>query len=366
MKALMRIIFIISFLASVVVLSIGCGGEKAGGEAADKADIKKIQGTQKVRTETVVLNDFQSSLQATGTLVPRQHAVIRALVGGDITSLPVDIGSKVQKGQLLFEIRKVDYQLDLEQAEANRARAEVMVKDREREKNRIDNLFKEGSATEQMRDQAASGYEEALAALKQAEAARDRASQMLSDCSISAPYNGVITARYFQQGEYARAGDNVVEIMDLSVLNAEMEIPEPYAGKIQSGQPVTISFLSEFHPVTGKVVAINPKISTTNRTFLVKVTVNNNDGLLHAGLFCTAVFKLPVKKNSPSVSAEAIIRDEGRSTVWVVSHGKVYSREVQEGAKMNSKIMILKGLAPGEKVVVSGYGGLSEGASISE
>ena len=366
MKAFMKIMHILSLLSAVIFLSTGCGSNKAGVEATAKAEVRKNQGVQKVRTAVVELKDFHPTLQATGTLVPRQHAKIRALVGGDITSLPVDIGTHVQKGQLLFEIRTIDYQLDVEQADANLARAQVMVKDREREKNRIENLFNAGSATEQMRDQAISGYEESLAAIKQAQAARDRANQMLTDCTINAPFSGVITARFYQQGEYARSGDDIVELMDLTVLNAEMEIPEPYAGKIKAGLPVTVSFLSEFKPVEGKVVAVNPKIDTTNRTFLVKVSVNNSDGRLHAGLYCTAAFSLAVEKNNPSVPAEAIIRDEGRSMVWVVSNGIVHSREIKEGSKMDGNIMILKGLQPGEKVVISGYGGLTEGVPISE
>ncbi|OGF63632.1 MAG: hypothetical protein A2Y62_01940 [Candidatus Fischerbacteria bacterium RBG_13_37_8] len=364
-KVLIRIVFMISIFIGIMILAVGCGSN-AENKAAGNNEMHKVQDEQKVKTALVEIEDFQPMLQATGTLVPRRYAELKALVGGEITSLPVDIGTKVQKGQLLFEIRKVNYELDLEQADANLARAQVIVADREREKNRIENLFKEGSATEQMRDQTITGYEEALAAQKQAQAARDRVAQMLTDCSATAPYNGVVTARHLQQGEYVNSADPVMEIMDLSILNAEMEIPEPYTGKINTGLAVTVSFLSDFEPVEGKVIAVNPKIDTMNRTFLVKVAVDNSNGRLHAGLFCTATFALPAEKDNPSVPAESIVRDEGRSYVWVIADGKAHSREVKEGVRLNGRVMILSGLQAGEKVVVSGGGGLTEGTEIKE
>lgn len=345
---------------TVILLS----GWAATGNTEEKT-ANKTEGTQKVKTGTVELRDFQPLIQATGTLVPRRHSEVYSLAGGQVEKLPVDIGDHVSKGALLFMIRTVDYRLALQQAEANLARAEVMVRDRKREKERIRNLSEAGSATQQMYDQTITSHEESEAALAQAIAARDIARQTLDDCAINAPYKGVITARYLEEGEFIGKGKKVLEIMDLSVLNAEMELPERYAGTVTNGLPVDLFFSYRKDTVEGTIVAVNPKLNPVNRTFLVKVSVDNPEETLQAGLFCTGRFKLPVKAQQMAVPAGALIRDEGRSTVWIIKNGKAYPRSVNEGEFFNGLVWILDGLEPGDTVITEGSGGLIEGTQVT-
>ena len=340
----------------------GCGNDSS----TDNTTVSETIGPRTVKTATVSLRDVQNSTQATGTLVPVRHAELNSLVSGRIEKLPVDIGDKVVKGQLLFRIRTVDYRLALQQAEANLARARVVLKDRKREKNRMQNLSEAGSATEQMRDQAITACEESQAAFKQAQAARDIARQFLTDCTITAPYDSVVTARYLEESEYIKKGNKVLEIMDLTVLNAELELPERYAGEIDPQLPVTLSFSSRCSgSITGKVVAVNPKVDETNRTFLVKVAVDNKEGKLQAGLFCSANFQLPLKKDQLTIPTTALSRDQGRSTVWIVKDGKAYSRMVCEGESLDGWVWILDGLKPGDMVVTEGASGLIEGTDVT-
>jgi membrane fusion protein (multidrug efflux system) len=345
---------------TVILLS----GWAANGNAQETTT-KKAEGTQKVKTAFVELRDFQPIIQATGTLVPSRHTDVYALAGGQVEKLPVDIGDPVSKGALLFMIRTVDYRLALQQAEANFARAQVMVRDRKREKERIKNLFEAGSATQQMHDQTITAYEESEAALAQAVAARDIALQALEDCTITAPYDGVITARYLEDGEFIGKGKKVLEIMDLSVLNAEMELPERYAGAVTKGLSVNLSFNYRPESVVGTVVAVNPKLNPVNRTFLVKVSVDNPEGNLQAGLFCSGRFNLPIKEKQIAIPSQALIRDEGRSVVWIVQDGKAYKRVVKEGSFFNGFVWILEGLNPEDTVITEGSGGLIEGKAVT-
>ena len=332
------------------------------------ADETKASGTTKgktVKTAVVELKDYQPSLQATGTLVPRRHSQVFALVGGQIEKLPADIGDRVSKGDLLFRIRTVDHQLGLQQAEANLVRAQVIVTDREREKERMKNLYEAGSATQQMFDQTATAYDESRAALAQATAARDIAAQALRDCTVTAPYSGAITARYLQEGEFIGAGKEVLEIMDLSVLNAEMELPERYAGEIAPGLPVILSFSYRPDTVEGKLVAVNSKLNSANRTFLVRVEVKNPEGRLQAGLFCTGTFQLPLRKKQTAIPASALIRDEGRAIVWIIENGTARKRTVEEGSFFNGWVWVNRGLNAGETVITEGQGGLTDGDRVT-
>lgn len=344
-------------LLFLLVLTLGWANHSnANDETVQKREVK---------TAVVELRDFQPIIQATGTLVPSRHTDVYSLADGQVEKLPVDIGEHVSKGDLLFRIRTVDYRLALQQAEANLARAGVMVKDRKREKERIENLFNAGSATQQMEDQTITALEEVEAALAQAVAARDIARQALQDCTALAPYDGVITARYLEEGGFIGKGKKVVEIMDLSVLNAEMELPERYAGAITKGLPAELSFNYRPETVEGTIVAVNPKLNPVNRTFLVKMAVDNPEGILQAGLFSSARFKLPVRKKQMAIPTTALVRDEGRSTVWVIKDGKAYPKNVNEGEFFNGLVWILDGLEPGDTVVTEGSGGLIEGTSVT-
>jgi membrane fusion protein, multidrug efflux system len=353
-------VWILAYLA--VCLTACQNRSQSQSDNGQNAD--KVLSALKVKTASVELRDFEPIIQGTGTLRPHRHASLKALVGGAISQLPVDIGTQVKKGSLLFEIRPVDYELALQQAQANVDQANVVMKDREREMKRMQNLFSEGFATEQMRDQALTGHEQSVAAVKQTKAARDTARQMLRDCRIVAQYDGVITTRFMEQGEFVGVGDPVVEIMDLTVLNAEVDVPEKYAGKIFTGNIVQVHINSHPNPYKGTVIAVNPKINSDSRTFLVKISVDNTDQLLQAGLFCTMAFALPVEHNKMAIPRVAVQRDEGRSFVWIVEDGKAWSRVVEEGPYLNGFILIRDGLMETDHVVTDGYGALHDGMNV--
>ena len=352
----------ICFLVLIIALSAICGCNDNNAQA--QQTVLEKNGKPAVTTEQVKLKDFQSVIETSGTLMPARHAKLTTLVGGKLETIRVDIGDSVKDGDILFQVRTVDYELALKQAEATLARAQIMVRDRKREKTRIENLFKGGSATEQMQDQANTAYEDAISALELSAASCDTARQALKDCTIKAPYDGKITAKYLQEGEFAKAGTEVIEIMDLSTLNAEVNVSERYAGKIGQGTSVTISPSSGVAPVTGTIVAINPKIDLAARTFLVKVAVDNRDRALQAGLFCTARFTLPVSRQQTAIPRTALSRDLGKSTVWIIEDGKAYQKEVVDNGIHDGWAWISSGLEAGQYVVTDGAGSLIQGVEV--
>lgn len=357
-----RSVLLLAATAVLTLAAVGC--------SKSEAELKMTSTAQalekpKVTTADVTLRDFRPTLVSTGTLVPERKAEIRSLVEGRIENLPVDIGTRVRKGQVLYELRASDYRNVVDQADAALARANVVLVDRERERTRIEGLFKEGSATGQMRDQAITGYDEAKAAVKEAEARRAMARQALEDTTGYAPYDGVVTARFHQKGEYANKADPMIELMDLASLDAEMEVPEPYAGQIEAGIEVDVALRSGGQTVKGRVIAVNPKVDLATRTFRVKVRVDNREGSLQAGLFCTGTFRLPEQASRAAVPAAAVTRDEGRSIVWVVDGGKVRSQTVVEAGSFEGWVFVRDGLKGGEKVVVTGAGALHEGADVT-
>lgn len=342
---------------------IGCG-ERDGEGTRPAAARTDVTAERTVRVAPVERRDYAPRLMATGTLVAERHAELRALVAGDLAELPVEIGDRVRAGELLFRVRQVDYRLALQRAEANLAEARAAVEDAEREKGRQENLLRDGATTEQMRDKAVTAHRLALAAVERLRAARDTAAQELADTTRVAPYGAAVTARFHEEGEYVKKGDPVVEIMDLARLNAELDVPERFAGAISPGMPVPLSFAARIPAVEATVSAVNPKVDPGSRTFRIKAAVDNRDRVLSAGMFCTATLTLPVHNDLPAVPAQAVVRDEGRSWVWVVEGETTSQRPIEEVGEADGWILVGSGLGPGERVVVEGLGGLADGAAV--
>jgi RND family efflux transporter MFP subunit len=333
---------------------------------------------KRVSVAEVTTNDFDRSVRFTGTLRPEKVARLRALAQGNIDKIPVEIGDRIEMGQLLFQIRTVDYELRVKQARstigvaaATERTYQVNVEDAKREMLRMENLYKEGSATEQMRDRARTEHDRAVALLEQAKASVLQARvgfatarQALKDCTVLSPYTGFVTGKFRERGEYARIGEEVVEIMDLATLEAEVELPERYVEFISTGSTVSMEVGSMDMQVEGKVVAVNPKIDSQTRTFLVKVRVDNPEERLKAGLFCSGLLSLPSIKDAIAVPSSAVLNDEGRSYVWVVQGEQVERRFIEAGVRAGDFVQAAEGLQPGEKVVVEGLGGLMDSSPI--
>jgi RND family efflux transporter MFP subunit len=341
-----------------------CGCNDSNAQVEQQTLLEK-KGKPKVHTVQVELKDFQETIEASGMLMPARHTRLTTLVGGKVETIRVDIGDRVAAGDVLFQVRTVDYELALKQAEAALARAQIMVKDRKREMTRIENLFRGGSATDQMRDHAGTAVEDAGSGLQQAVAARDRARQSLADCTIKAPYAGTITAKNVQAGEFAKMGTEVLEIMDLATLNAELNVSERYAGKIGLKADVKIVPSSSATPIDGNIAAVNPKIDLNTRTFLVKVSVDNADGSLQAGRFCSARFLLPVSRQQTAIPASALIRDQGKSSVWIIENNTANLQEVVDKGIYDGWAWIAGGcLKAGQRVVRQGAAGLLPGVEV--
>lgn len=358
-KVLSRLIpFILTGMLAIQVA--GCSSDSSAQSGAESGTQFR-QDTAQVSVATVAERDFGRSLRATGTLVPKQRATLNALVGGMIAEIYVDISEEVRKGDPLLKIRQVDYREALEQAEANVASAKAALEDASRELERTRNLREAGSGTAQMLDQATTRYNQAQASLKQAEAAYSVASQNMEDTIVRAPFDGVITERNFEPNEYARAGDAVFEVMDLSVLDADLQIPEPYLGAINRNAEVVLNFKAQFNSRKAEIVAINPKVSRATRTFIVKVQVDNPDLMLPGGVFAVADITLPEAQNMPAVPREAIQKREGRTYVWLIRDGSAFSQEVIEGISNGDWVMIEQGLNAGDQIAVEGTGVLIDG-----
>jgi HlyD family secretion protein len=387
----------------------GCSDQ---GTASGKTKADEI-ATRAVTVAPVITRDFERNLQATGTLTPREAARLRALVEGPLEAIHVDIGDPVSRGQALFRSRLIDSQLMLQASEARlqtaKANLENLISWRRPEEvaslqaqvagaraeyerlkiesERADVLLEKGALSKSHWDATRTATEAALSRLRvaeeqlniaergptpeqlevarrqvaEAEASLAVAGQTYQDTTVRAPFPGVITGRYRKPGDFARRGDEIVEITNLQILEAEIQIAERFAPLVRTGLPVALR--AEGHPdvLAGEIIAVNQAIDIRTRTFLVKVRVANPEQRIKAGSFTVGSFRLPAAERALAVPLAALQTDEGRSSVWLAVNGQAKRAVVRTGERDEEYVQILEGVNTGDQVIVAGAGGLSEG-----
>ena len=201
----------------------------------------------------------------------------------------------------------------------------------------------------------------ARAAVEQAQAGVDSANLQLSQATIVAPFDGVITQKLLSAGALVSPSTPIVTLngndLDVPVSFQESQLANLKAGlsaNITVGAYPTQTF-------TGKVVGIYPSADPKTHTFIAKVVPDDSGGKLRAGMFANVVISGEQQNSALLVPLSTIIQVNGKDSVFVVADGKAQVRPVIEGAISGGNIQIVSGVKAGEAVVVSGNAGLNDG-----
>lgn len=393
------------------------------GAQADRVAVQLAPVTRRNLSSTIeVVGSFVPHRRT--VLVSEVDAVIRSIptrlleVAGQKFDLPLDIGAAVKKGELLVELDDTEYQLDLKAAQANLLRAErdladlteptrpeeirrlkaaVLQAEAQRDfaraevqraerliatqavsKTELERLRTAAREAEAAVEQAQATLEEAekgptdaeiavkQAAVAQAQAQVDRAQWKLDRCRIVAPYDAVITDRFVDQGDRVTAMPRVeiMELMDIHILSAQVSVPERYLGAIEIGDVAEVWPETMSEPVPGAVGRINHKVDPLTRTFRIRVGVMNLDGKLRAGQFVRV--RLPVQRVEGvlAIPRSALLFAGGIPHVFVYDGNHVQRRNVRLGIESEDTVEIVEGLKEGQLVVVHDPSILTDGMEV--
>ncbi len=337
-------------------------------------------------------------LKAFGTVEAFSSVDVKSQVAGPLLTVKFTEGSNVTRGDLLFEIDPRPFQETLRQAEAtmtkdtaqlrlaeaNLARDQANQKNVNSDAERYAQLAKEGIATRMQQEQirtAADMAREAVradeaaiesihAALESDRAAVERAKLDLSYCQIHAPISGRAGNLLVHAGNLVKANDlPLVVINQISPIFVSFGIPERQLNALTSRNarkiPVQAFFEGSSDQVDGALSVIDNKVDPTTGTVRLKATFDNKERLLWPGRFVNVVMTLDMQKATVVPSESVQVGQQG-SFVYVVKADKtVEPRPVAVGATINGRVVIEKGIAPGETVVTDGQSRLFPGATIA-
>jgi membrane fusion protein (multidrug efflux system) len=154
-------------------------------------------------------------------------------------------------------------------------------------------------------------------------------------------------------------------LVDDNPLKLRAAVPERYVAEIAVGQRVSVNVEAYADSFPGTVARINPQIDAANRTFQIEVTVPNDDHRLKPGAFARANVQTRVEKGVVVVPQAAVVSFAGVNKVYTVKDGKAQEVPVQLGEQRPGAVEIVKGLKPGEPVVLSGINKLATGVPVT-
>jgi len=362
-----------------------------------------------VATVSKPANGPAGVLNASGYITPRRRATIAAKITGRVTSVMFDEGTRVAEGQLLATLDDSDARRALDSAKADRdssqaaiADFEVQLRNAEIELHRAQQLVKEGVQTQQALDAAVMTADSLRAKINLAkqqvagtEARIREQQQAVDNCTIRAPYAGIVVSKDAQVGEmvspvsagggFTRTG--IATIVDLHSNEIEVDVSESYIAKVQPNQPVTA--ILDAYPdwsIPAKVRTVIPTADRQKAT--VKVRISFTDGshvhlidpatqpriLPDMGVKVTfleeekpkaATDKSPAAAPALALVPQAAIHQDNSSKfVFVVKGDTLERRAVSLGSVRGTDVEILAGLQPDAVVVVKGPESLRDGQSV--
>ena len=336
-----RTLFFIPVVALAFTLA-GCGAKH---ENENSSSLPSAE----VRVQTVENKSRTMTEEVLGTVRAKLHATLEARLSGHIDQMPVALGEKIHKGQLIARLDAGEIVARLDQAKAS-------LEEADRDWKRTSALFAQQSATR-------AEYDSAQARQQIAQSAVAEANAMMSYVEITAPFDGIITKKWADVGDLAAPGKPLVDIEDPAALQMQADVPEALNANIKPGDQLPVRVAPVTNDIEGTVAEMSPVADPNSRTFLVKLNLPDAPGLRSGQFGRVAV---PVGEvRAIRVPASAVIQRGQMELVFVVVNGHAQLRLVKTGSRIGDEIELVSGLNSGEQVVTEDVSVLTDGQPVT-
>lgn len=341
----MKVLKLLSFsLISLLIASSSCSSKKSTDNVAN-ADSVKVENVK-----TLILSSEKISriIEYTSTLAAFEEVHMAPASPGRIEKIHVEVSDKVTQGQVLVQMDRTQ----LHQAKINMINLETDFK-------RLDTLKKTKSIADQQYDQLKARYD----------IAKSNYEFLLENTQLKAPFSGIISGKYFEDGEIYSGTPNaavgkpaVISLIQINNLNAQVNIPSSYFPLVKLGMKAEV--VSDMYPdksFKGEIYRIYPTIDNATKTFVVEVKVQNGDLKLRPGMFA----KISINFGEGSavlVPSVAVIKQTGTNDMYafVNVNNKAVKRQVKTGRIIDDKTEIVDGVKLGDELIVVGQNKLED------
>jgi RND family efflux transporter MFP subunit len=289
-------------------------------------------------------------IQATGEVRADKITEIRARVDGTIETVFVDVGDRVAAGQPLFRTREADYRNRLREREQALALAQAELRQAAGDLERAAALRDRGVVSQGRLDEMQARNDTARARLGMAEAALAQARQTLADATVTAPYDGIVTGRFMDEGttiQVATSAAPVLEIAKLDQVEVVAQVPAVHLPRLRPDTRVTVIVEGVGRPLEATLGVINDKVDPRTRGVELRLRLANPDLAIKPGLFARLTLH-PAPRRAGVLERRAVLGGEGGRYVMVAEGGRAARRAVRVRDVDTAFVEVLEGLRPGE------------------
>ena len=317
---------------------IGCGKKTTTTEQEERVE--------QVRTTVLHAQDIEREISVSANLQGYLTQNVAPSLTGKIEHIYCEVGDHKSKGQDLVRMDQTQYKT-----------TKISLSNLEIEKNRIENLLRSGSATQQQYDQILAQYN----------STKEQLDFLQTNTYVKAPFSGVISAKNYEDGELY-SGQPILVLTQLDKLKALVAIPESYFPLFKAGMKLTLT--SEIYPdkvFPATVEVVYPTIDASSHTFQVKIVVPNGKNLLRPGMYITTTIGLGKAKAivAPYQAVEKLVGANDRY-VFINDNGRAKRVSVELGQRFDQNIEIIAPeIVDGVEMVTTGQHKLVDGVKIN-
>ncbi|MFH0840985.1 MAG: efflux RND transporter periplasmic adaptor subunit [Bacteroidota bacterium] len=330
-----------AILFSIMIFS-GCA-PRSGDPAGALNDSTAVKAVIPVKVIDLSKTKIARTIDYTATILPFEEVNMAPSTPGRIEQIYVETGDKVSRGERLFLMDRTQlYQLKLQLASL------------EKDLSRLDTLLRTGSIKQQAYDQTKTQYD----------VLKTNVSFMEQNTLMKAPFAGVVTGKYFENGELYSGSPTtssgraaVVTVMQVNPLKVNVAVSEQYYPLIKSGMKAIITAdVFENETFTGKVFRIAPTVNAATRSFITEIELPNRNDLLKPGMFVRVSMDLG-EVETFVVPAGTVLLQDGTNVryVFIEDQGVAKRIEVLIGKRFDDRLEIISdNLKEGDNLVSEG------------
>jgi HlyD family secretion protein len=385
---------------------------------SEKKEEKEAEAAAPVQVATAVRETMRRMVTADGVIFPVDQTNVMSKIGAPVRVFYIKRGEHVKAGQLIATLENRDLVAAVAAARAQLAQAQsnlVMIQastvpeavtkaqaDLQSSREQLDaaqkllesrrKLYHEGALARRLVDEAQVAYAQAKAqfetaqehlksmqsvanheqiatARAQVEAARAglaAAEAQVVYSEIRTPISGLVADRPLYPGDMASTGQPIASIVDISRVVARANVPQTEAGLLKVGNPATVRLTAGALEIDGKVTVVSPATDPSSTTVQVWVQSANPGEQFKPGMSVQVEILARTIPDATVVPTAALLSgpEGGTAIITVSADHKAHVNTVTVGARQNGKVQILSGIAPDDKVVVTGGLGLEDGAAV--
>ena len=384
-------LFAVIVIVFLGMFSVSCGSNPD--EASEKQE-KPVAAVSVEEKDLVIYSEMTAQIE------PAMEVKVVPKLSGKVEDVKVQIGERVERGQVLVTLESREIKAQVQQAEAAlisarnaaasaRSQIEQTRANYENAKadyDRIKTLFEQGAvsqqdlegaelqytvartnfeASQQQLEKTPGGYQALEAGVKQAEASLELAKAQLDSTVITSPIAGVVASRYIDSGEMAAPGSPVITVVDMDTVLARANITERHINRLEEGQEVDIRVNSASEATFRGEVTTLGLVAGESNTYLLEVEIPNDTLVLKPGMSAVIMAAMEKVEDAVVVPIDAVVERGGKDVVFVYDNGKALERQVVTGLKDNEMIEIKSGLTTQDLVVTAGQHMLNDGDSVT-